>query len=332
MRASADRPRRILILGGTGFIGSRLVAALAGHELCLLHRSPPRTGDPGVRHLIGDRARLRDHNAVLDQFRPEIVIDMLAQNAEAVRPVLECGTWTDCRFVMVSSASVYRQYGVFLGIEPGPAETGPADESAPLRSVLYPYRGPEWRPPDDPQAWRDGYDKIPAERAYRAARPDAVSILRLPLVWGPGDPDGKVQKYLRLMRDGASEIQVAESAAGWRNARGHVANIAQAIAAVALDPDCGVYNLADPGDEPEADWIGRIGHAAGWSGRVVTVADGAPDAVIPLDEAPPTANYAQHLRLDTAAVREMIGYTETVSVDDGLSRTAHPPSVQETTT
>ena len=72
------------------------------------------------------------------------------------------------RTVVISSADVYRAYGRFLGLEPGPIEPTPLTEEAPLRTALFPYRK-QAQGPDD---FFHDYDKIPVERAVLGdARP-----------------------------------------------------------------------------------------------------------------------------------------------------------------
>ena len=64
------------------------------------------------------------------------------------------------RSVVISSADVYRAYGRFLGMEPGPIEPTPLTEESPVREVLFPYRK-QAKGPDD---FLYSYDKIPVER------------------------------------------------------------------------------------------------------------------------------------------------------------------------
>ena len=45
------------------------------------------------------------------------------------------------RVVVVSSQDVYRAYGRLIGIEPGPPDPVPLDETSPLRSRLFPMPG-----------------------------------------------------------------------------------------------------------------------------------------------------------------------------------------------
>ena len=67
-------PRKLLILGGTGFIGPPMVryAVERGHEVTIFTRGRSRSEIPGVEHLVGDRSgdlnslRGRTWDAVLD--------------------------------------------------------------------------------------------------------------------------------------------------------------------------------------------------------------------------------------------------------------------------
>jgi len=84
------------------------------------------------------------------------------------------------------------------------------------------------------------------------------------------------------------------------------------------------YNVADAETFTEAEWVERIGRAAGWQGRV---------AIVPLDQIPAAqrfeGNARQALVGDTGRIRQQIGYAEIVSTDEALARTvawerAHP--------
>jgi nucleoside-diphosphate-sugar epimerase len=73
---------RILIIGGTGFIGSFLTPALVtrGHAVAIFHRGQTQQAesDPSVIQLLGDRKHLAGHRAAFQQFAPQVVIDMVA--------------------------------------------------------------------------------------------------------------------------------------------------------------------------------------------------------------------------------------------------------------
>ena len=116
------------------------------------------------------------------------------------------------------------------------------------------------------------YDKILVESAVRHGAGVPVTILRLPKVYGPGDPQQRLRPYVRRMLEGAAEIRLDRAKAAWRWTRGAVEEVADAIAlAVTAEKASGrVYNLGEERASSEADWVRAIGEAAGWTGRVPT--------------------------------------------------------------
>ena len=100
-------PVKILMMGGTRFIGKPLVRLLleAGHELTLFTRG--RNPVPaGTEHLSGDRSDA----AALDQLRGrrfEVIIDSSGRTLADSAAVVERTGHPSYRFVYVSSAGVY---------------------------------------------------------------------------------------------------------------------------------------------------------------------------------------------------------------------------------
>ncbi len=98
----------IAVLGGTRFIGRAIVEELAsaGHELLVVHRGNLEPTDmPPVAHLHCERADLATHQAQLNKFGPEAVIDCRAltrADAEtALRALPEVRRW-----IVISSVDV----------------------------------------------------------------------------------------------------------------------------------------------------------------------------------------------------------------------------------
>src|SRR5438309_2089090 len=112
---------RILLIGGTRFLGPPLVRRLAasGHEVAVFHRGRTHADLPeGVARFLGDRDRLGDHAAELRRFRPDVVVDMVAFFGSHAAGLMEVFRGVAGRAVVLSSGDVYRAYGVFRGTEP----------------------------------------------------------------------------------------------------------------------------------------------------------------------------------------------------------------------
>jgi nucleoside-diphosphate-sugar epimerase len=211
---------------------------------------------------------------------------------------------------VISSADVYRAYGRFFEIEPGPLEPTPLAEDAPLRTTLFPYR----RQANGPEDFSYTYDKIPVERVVMSAPDLPATVLRLPMVHGPGDAYHRLLPYLKRMDDGRPAILLDETFANWKCPRGYVENVAEAIAlAVINDRAAGrVYNVAEPDAHSEIEWVRRIAQATGWRGEVLT----APRGRIPVSYA-----FKQNLDTDSGRIRRELGFSEVVGSRVGLDRT-----------
>jgi len=312
---------RVLIIGGTRFMGPWVVRRLVetGHEVTLFHRGQTETELPeSVRHLHGERAELPRLAAELGDQTPDIVLDMFAMTEADARTVVATFIGVARRLVAISSMDVYRAFGVLINTEPGPVEPVPLTEDSPVRSRLYPYRSEPRRAADDPQRWRDDYDKILVERVVLGESRLPGTVLRLPMVYGPGDYQHRLQAYVRRMDDGRRAIPLDRQVAAWRTARGYVENVGAAIALATTDDRAAgrTYNVGEAEALREADWVQAIGRAAGWDGAVVTV-----DAPALRGGSIGNANTGQDLVADTGRIRQELGYAEPVPRDEAIART-----------
>ena len=313
MITAVDSTMRILVIGGTRFLGPAVVARLAaaGHEITVFHRGQDEVEHhAGVSHLHGDRARLVDFSHLFRLLAPDIVLDMAPYSEDDARQAVAAFRGVARRLVALSSQDVYRAYGRFHRNEAGPHEPIPYDEGAPLRERLYPYRG-NGRGLDD-------YDKIPVERLVMSTPDLPGTVLRLPMVYGERDYQRRLFIELRRMDDGRPAILVEETFAAWRWSRAYVENAAAAIALAVIDDRAAgrVYNVGEVYALTYAEWLRAVAHAAGWPGEVVVV----PDGTLPPSLRPPDGDYTQHLVADTTRIRHELGFVEPMPREEALRR------------
>jgi nucleoside-diphosphate-sugar epimerase len=321
---------RILVIGGTNFMGPLVVQALSeqGHEVTVFHRGQTQTDLPhGVKEMLGDRRPLAGSAVELQKLAPEVVLDMIPAIEQDALEVMSIFSGTAHRLVAISSQDVYRAFGRVNGKETGPVESIPITEESALRHNLYPYRGETLRDQDDPKRWQDDYDKILVERVVMGDANLPGTILRLPMVYGPGDYQHRLFSYLKRMDDKRPVILLDEAEAQWRWTHGYVENVADAIALAVTDERSAgqIYNVGEPFTFTMAEWVALIGKVAGWQGRVVTVPHGRLPEPLRWD-----INAEQDIVVDSSRIRRELGYKERVDVEEALSRTVawerlHPP-------
>jgi len=315
---------RVLVIGGTGFIGAPVARVLhdSGHEVAVFHRGLTDAElPPVVQRIVGDRGQFADSLPQLLAFAPHSVVDMTpmgAQDAHATLSMVAQLDATAIRLVAVSSMDVYLTYGRLIGTEPGPLLDPLLSEDSPLRDVHFPYRG-QGRD-------LDHYEKILVERAVMSDPSIDGVVLRLPMVYGPWDRQHRILDDLRRMDDDRPAILLPDSLADWRVARAYVDDCAHAIALAATHPAASgrIYHVAEADALSQEEWVEAIAAAAGWSGEIVRVPDSElPEAWrVPIDT-------RHSWQADSARVRSELGYRELVGREQGLRRTvsherAHP--------
>lgn len=172
---TAGAPMRILVLGGTGFLGPHFVEAAraSGHRLTLFNRgksNPERFSGEAfddIEQLRGDRKS--DMTALEGEQRWDAVLDTSAYiPADVTRSARLLAPHVG-HYLMVSTISVYAR-----------TDTPGQDETAPLARL------------DDPSVTEvtgETYGGLKAlsERAAEVEMPGRTSIVRPGLIVGPGD-------------------------------------------------------------------------------------------------------------------------------------------------
>lgn len=254
---------RILQIGGNGFIGRFVALQLVQqrHAVMVFHRGR-KPVPAGAEELHGDRNQLTASAPELKLFAPDVVIDLTLSSAPQAEELMKIFRGAAQRLVMLSSMDVYRAIGISHGTETGPLQELPLTEDSELRRNLHPY------PPESMQilrktfAWvTDDYDKIPAERVAMNDRELPGTVLRLPMVYGPGDPLHRFYPVVKRISDKRRHIIFPETLAAWHSPRGYVENVAAAIALAATDNRATgrIYNVCEQPSFSELDWARSIG-------------------------------------------------------------------------
>jgi len=316
---------RVLVVGGTGFIGPEVINQLvgAGADVVIFHRGEHETAIPAsVRHIHGDRRELYVFQAAFRSFGPEVVVDMRPMTEAHASQLVSTFAGVATRAVVISSTDVYRAYGRLNRTEPGPPDPVPLREDAPLREKLYADRSAK---PHDRTETLEHYDKLLVERVVSSEPRLPAAILRLGMVHGPRSH--RHYPYLKRMVDGRPGIILAEAWARWRGTLAYSENVAAAIVLATVRPAAnGAYNVGDRLPTPIADLVRAMAAAAGWAGRIVLV----PTEALP-EPMRPGLGLSQELILDSSRIREELGFNEPVSTATGISRTVkwmleHPPT------
>jgi nucleoside-diphosphate-sugar epimerase len=307
---------RVMVLGGTRFIGAAIVEELVahGHELLVVHRGEHEPADlPEVDHLHADRQDLPHLRGPVDEFGPEAVVDNCAYSAADAETAL-AAIGDDVRLLVVSSMDVYRAFGAVLaGTETDPL---PVDETSPVRPERFPYRG---RPHPSPDA--DTYEKLDVEAAYLAR---AATVCRLPMVYGERDHQRREEPILRRVRAGRAAIPSGSGT--WLWTRGYVRDVAAGIR-LALESEATVAEVLNLGEARTWSmglWARHVLEAAGSEAELVRV----PDVLLP-DDLQALGTISQHLLVDSGKARDLLGWTET-DPHEALARSvawhlANPP-------
>lgn len=184
---------KLLVLGGTRFLGRHLVAQAlaAGHEVTLVHRGRARGLFPGAAEIVADR---NGDLSALQAGTWDAVVDTCAYVPRHVRSAAAVLAPRVGRYLLVTSVSVYAEG------HPGP------DEDAPLATLPDP--GVE-------TVTGETYGGLKAlcEAALHEAMPGRGLCARPGLIVGPFDPTGRFTYWPRRIAAGGEVLAPGDPAA-----------------------------------------------------------------------------------------------------------------------
>jgi nucleoside-diphosphate-sugar epimerase len=310
---------RVLVVGGTGFLGARVVNRLShlGHEVAVYHRGITEPALPfGVRHVHSDEAAVPvvSFPEELTGIAWDIVLATFPIGARDAGALMAAFRGVARRVVALSSGDVYRAYEALRADGERPLEPTPLTEDAPLRETFFPYRGVPGLPPHLSE-----YEKIFVERAVMSDPDLPGTVLRLPAIYGPGDAQHRFRPFWRRIERGMPVVLGREQAA-FRWTHGYVDDVAEAVVlAVCRDRAKGrIYNVGEADAPTTAQRIEAFGRAIGWKGSVVAVNA----STLPPHLAAAPGKFRQDLVYDTSRIRNELDWKETVPADEAFRRTA----------
>ena len=313
---------RILVIGGNGFIGTPLVRELrtGSHDVAVFHRrAHAGISAEGVTQIEGNRNRLPEYRDEVERFKPDVIVDLVLSSEAQTRQLMDTVSGLTRRVVVASSMDVYRAWGMLHGIEPGALEPIPITENSPVRSTRQLYPPEALKKMQGVFSWIDeGYDKIAVEDVVMSDSEIQGTVVRLPMIYGPGDRLHRLHPVLKRIADGRTRMLLSEDYAAWRGPRGYVDNVAHALALAATSEKAArrVYNVCEEPNLSELDWQKKIVQQTKWRGRFVTL----PPERTPRHLLVP-ANMMQQVVVSSALIRNELGYAEIVEPDEAIRRT-----------
>jgi nucleoside-diphosphate-sugar epimerase len=316
---------KILVIGGTGFLGAPLVRELArmGHSVTVFHRGDTPSDLP-AEHILGNRRQLTELRP-----RADVVIDLILSSGAQAESLMRTFRGVASRVVAASSIDVYRACGILHGSEEGPLEPTPLTEESALRTKLRTYPEAQIKALQNVFGWLDDdYDKIPVERAILNDPQLPGTVLRLPMIYGPGDHLRRFHPIVKRIDDGRRAMLIERGWATWRSPRGYVENVASALALAAVSSHAAgrIYNVAETPAFSELEWARMIANAAKWDSEFVVLSKD----FMPAHLIQPGRN-EQDWDADSSRIRRELGYREAIWREEAIRRTiawerSNPPA------
>ena len=199
LQGEPKKKLKLLVFGGTGFIGPKLVdyALSRGHEVTLFNRGRSNTHlFPDLPKVLGDRDPDKGEGLKgLAEGEWDVVLDDNGYYPRHVKAAAELLKGRVKHYIYVSSVSAYAAF-----------DQGGLDEDSALAEL------------EDPtvETMGEGFQyygglKVLCERAAQAAFPDGCTVVRPGYIVGPGDPTDRFTYWpVRIDRGGEALVPGAK--------------------------------------------------------------------------------------------------------------------------
>lgn len=255
---------RVLVIGGTNFVGPRIVRALMdrGHEVTTFNRG--RTPDelpPGVERLHGDRSDPASLGRALAERSFDGCVDTIAMRGSDTLAAIEALYDRVGHYVHFSTGQVY------LVRDGCPTPAREEDYEGPLAAAP---PGDAW----DAGEWSYGMEKRECEDALEeawASRGFPATRLRLTMIHGADDPRGRIRAYVLRLTSGGPLLVPLEPSPRIRPI--HAARVVEVVVGL-LESGEGkgaAYNLAQDEESTHRELIERIAGLLGVEAELVPV-------------------------------------------------------------
>lgn len=260
---------RILVTGGTGFLGRALLPMLAGNEVFALTRKP-RAPDPALPHVTWIEA---DLSAPFDPACLPTKMDGIIHLAQSDRYREFPAGAPDVFRVNVEFPAILMQWALKAGVSRAVfASTG---------TVYEPFTGSMREDAAVSPTGFYGASKLAAEALTLAYAKDiAVSQLRVFFLYGPGQQNMLISRLIGSVAAGTA-VTLPEQGDGLVFVPTFVEDTARVFAQACLEGWRGVWNVASPHAVSMRTLVNEIGVALKRAPVVTQVAQAAPLPIVP---------------------------------------------------
>ena len=227
---------KILVLGGTGFIGPPTVryAVERGHDVTIFTRGRSRSDVPGVKHLVGDR---NDDLSALKGRTWDVVLDNNVWDYRWVKLSTEMLKDSVQQYVFISTISAYAGEATGYEFLDDPYTGPPITIDSPLA-----------QPPADFEMGQElpyGPTKALSEKIIEEAFPGRTTIVRPGFIVGPGDQSDRFTYWpvridtggeVLVPGDGTDQVQIID-----------VRDLMEFTVRLAETSTAGIFNGVGPG-------------------------------------------------------------------------------------